>query len=128
MSTPPATLGLERRAQQNATAILADSEHNVTTMFSPMVDENYWAYRVRLTDTQAVVGFPKFFTIGIGFAREEDWNTNLPYTSDAEDIAAHIWHNHGDSIPDTPEWKQTVTAAIAIIQNAIYEDGGPDGR
>jgi hypothetical protein len=122
--TPPATLGLERRDMGDRTSIVADEDHG-TIMLAPMVNEGYWSFRVRLTDTQAIVGFPKFGTIGIGFADEEDWNTNLPYSSDAERIASHIWHNHGDSIPDTPEWKQTVTAAIAIIQNAIHEDGGP---
>jgi hypothetical protein len=122
---PPETLGLERREMGNRTSIVGDEEHG-TIMLAPMVNEGYWSYRVRLTDTQAIVGFPKFITIGIGFAVEDaSWNTNLPYTQDAERIADHIWHNHGDSIPDTPEWKQTVTAAIAIIQNAIHEDGGP---
>jgi hypothetical protein len=119
--TPPATLGLERRPEPDATVILPDDEQ--TVIMTPPISGDYWAYRVKLTDTQAVVGFPKFFTIGIGFAEEEDWNTNLPYTSTAEAITDHIWHNHGPSIPDTPEWKVTVTAAIAVIQNAIYQDG-----
>lgn len=65
-------------------------------MMTPMVNEDYWAYRVRLTDTQAIVGFPKFATVGIGFAIEEDWNTNLPYTCTAEEIYDHIEHNKGD--------------------------------
>jgi hypothetical protein len=120
---PPTTLGLERRRTPDATVILPDDEQVV--MMTPPITADYWAYRVQLTDTQAVVGFPKFFTIGIGFAEETDWNTNLPYTSMAEDITDHIWHNHGPSIPDTEEWKITVTAAIAIIQNAIHQDGGP---
>lgn len=88
---------------------------------TPALDENYWSYRVRLTDTQAVLGFPKFWTIGIGFAVEEDWNTNLPYTSDAAEIADHIGHNKGDdSISD-----DDVIAAIRLIQAAVAEDGGP---
>ena len=126
MSTPPpATLGLERRREPDATVILPDDEHT-TVLMTPPITADYWAYRVQLTDTQAIVGFPKFFTIGIGFADEPwSWNTNLPYTQSAEAITEHIWQNHGDSIPETPEWTMTVTAAIAIIQNAIYEDGGP---
>ena len=55
------------------------------------------AYRVKLSETQAIVGFPKYSTIGIGFAQEEDWNTNLPWTTQAEEIFAHIAHNKGDS-------------------------------
>jgi len=121
MSAPPKMLGLERRAPKDQTVIVESGDSTVM-MFGPSVGDDAWAYRVQLTDDQAVLGFPKFFTIGIGFAVETDENTNLPYTSDAEDIAKHIWHNRGDSIPDDHEWLLTVRAAIAIIQNAIYQD------
>jgi hypothetical protein len=68
---------------------------------TPPLDEDYWLFRVRLSDKQAIVGFPKFFTIGIGFRVEEDWNTNLPYSCGAEEIYNHIKHNKGDdSISD----------------------------
>lgn len=68
---------------------------------TPPIDEDYWIMRVPLSDKQAVVCFPKFFTVGIGFQKEKDWNTNLPYTCDAEEIFAHISHNKGDvGIPD----------------------------
>lgn len=67
-------------------------------MITPPIGEGYWLLRARLTDTQAVVGFPKFGTIGIGFQHEEDWNTNLPYTCDAAEIFAHIAHNKGDEL------------------------------
>jgi hypothetical protein len=65
-----------------------------------------------------VVGFPKFFTIGIGFALEVDWNTNLPYTESAESILAHIWDNRGDESIMSTE----VLAAIRLIQTAIADD------
>lgn len=57
-------------------------------MITPALNEDYWAYRVRLSEKQAIVGFPKFGTIGIGFAVEDDdWNTNLPYSGcSAEEI------------------------------------------
>lgn len=84
-------LKLERRHQPDATVQLGD-----VAMMTPPIDEDYWAYRVRLSETQAIVGFPKLSTIGIGFAVETDWNTNLPYTSKAEDIYDHIKHNKGD--------------------------------
>jgi hypothetical protein len=85
---------------------------------TPALDEDYWSYRVRLTDDQAVLGFPKFWTIGIGFEREEDWNTNLPYTSDAGEIFEHIKHNKGDdAITD-----EDVLEAIRLIQAAATED------
>jgi hypothetical protein len=105
-------LVVERRSQIDRTV------HVGNTTLTPAIDDDYWAYRVRLSDAQAVVAFPKFFTIGIGFAREEDWNTNLPYTSDASEIAAHIMHNKGDdSIPD-----KRVVDAIHAIKKAITED------
>ena len=37
-------------------------------MVTPALSESYWAYRVKLSDKQAMLGFPKFGTIGIGFA------------------------------------------------------------
>lgn len=102
-------LTLETREQANETATAGP------VSLTPFVNEDYWQYRVRLTDKQAIVGFPKFFTIGIGFAVEDDWNTNLPYTCTAEEIYEHIKHNAGD---------ETITrddclTAIGLIQDAV---------
>lgn len=71
--------------------------------FTPPIGEGYWLFRVRLgSKGQAIIAFPKFSTIGISFAQEEDWNTNLPYTESAAHIFAHIQHNKGDeSIADS---------------------------
>lgn len=103
-------LVLETKAQQNETPMLAGGG----VMMTPPIDEDYWEYRVRLSDKQAIVGFPKFFTIGIGFAVEEDWNTNLPYTCTAEEIFSHIKHNKGDdSITD-----EDAIRAIQMVQSA----------
>jgi len=105
-------LTLERRGQQNKTVQLGG------LMMTPPIDEDYWAYRVKLTDRQAIVGFPKFGTIGIGFAVEDDWNTNLPYSVETEQIFRHIAHNKGDdSISD-----EDVKTAIKMVQEAIRED------
>jgi hypothetical protein len=101
-------LVLETRHQRNETAFAG------AFMVTPPVNEDYWEYRVRLTETQAIVGFPKFFTIGVGFSVEEDWNTNLPFTCDTDEIFQHIKHNKGDdSIPD-----EDVRAAIRMVQDA----------
>ncbi len=109
-------LKLERRDQQNRTPVLTNGVS--TVMITPQLGEDYWAYRVQLTDRQAVLGFPKFGTIGVGFAVEEDWNTNFPYTCGTEEIFNHIAHNKGDdSIPD-----ESVRAAIALIQEAARAD------
>lgn len=75
---------------------------NVQVMICPPVDADYWTFRVKVSDRQAVVGFPKFLTIGIGFAIEDaDWNTNLPYRCGPQEIWDHIKKNKGDdTIPD----------------------------
>ena len=65
-------------------------------LMTPPINEDYWFWRVRLGDGQAIVGFPKFGTIGIAFTQEEDWNTNLPFACSAKQIFGHIEHNKGD--------------------------------
>ena len=89
-------------------------------LLSPMVGEDYWVFRVKLTDKQSILGFPKFMTMGIGFAKETDWNTNLPYTCETEYIYNHIEHNKGDKTIT----KKDVIAAIKLIQAAAekYKD------
>lgn len=107
------TLTVERKAQEDGTG------HFGNIALTPRLSESYWSYRVLLSDKQAIVGFPKFFTVGIGFAvEEEDWNTNLPYTSDAVEIFNHIKENKGDAaISD-----EDCVAAIKLIQDAIVQD------
>ncbi len=85
---------------------------------TPPIDEDYWQYRVRLSDAQAIVGFPKFFSIGIGFAVEEDWNTNLPYTCGTEEIYEHIEHNKGDDAIS----REDCLAAIRMVQDAVVAE------
>lgn len=82
-------------------------------MITPPLDEDYWLFRVPLSDKQAIVGFPKFGTIGIGFQHEDyDWNTNFPYQCDALEIFNHIKDNKGDeTIPD-----EDCIKAIQMIQ------------
>lgn len=110
-------LTLERRDQQPQPPLaLGDSALYIT----PAIEEDYWAYRVRLGERQAIVGFRKFWTYGIGFAIEEDWNTNLPFSADADDILAHILENKGDESISNED----VRAAIALVQDAIREDLG----
>ncbi len=107
------TLTVERKAQENETPRFGG------LMLTPKLGEAYWSYRVLLSNRQAIVAFPKFTTIGVGFAiEEEDWNTNLPYTCDAVEILEHIKENKGDeSIPD-----EDCVAAIKLIQDAIVQD------
>lgn len=105
-------LTLERRTEANRTAVVGP------VSVSPSVDEDYWAYRVRLSDTQAVLGFPKHSTVGIGFAVEEDWNSNLPFTCGTTEIFEHIRHNKGDDAIED----DAVVAAIRMIREAVAAD------
>lgn len=110
---------LERRSQQDETPTFVTPGGGVLET-TPPIDEDYWAYRVRLSETQAIVGFPKFGTIGVGFAVEEDWNTNLPFGTSAEEIFGHISRNKGDdSISD-----DDCIAAIQMIREAAAADTG----
>ena len=60
-------------------------------MFTPSINSEYYIMRVVLYKDQALVAFPKFGLIGVGFAIEEgSWNTNLPYQVEAERLYRHI--------------------------------------
>lgn len=114
------TLQLERRDQADETGVI--ETEGVTVLFTPPVSEDYWEYRVRVSDGQAVIGFGKFGTIGIGFAVEDgSWNTNLPYQVPAEQIAAHIDINRPKGLR-----RAKVIEAIRIIQAAAHADRGTD--
>jgi hypothetical protein len=108
-------LKLEIRDQDDQTP------HVGPAMLTPPISDDYWAYRVRVADGQAIVAFPKFGVIGIGFAVEEDWNTNLPSDSSAETIYDHIEHNRGDESIT----RETCIEAIRMIQDAITADQAP---
>jgi len=45
---------------------------------TPPLDKDYWSVRVPLSKSQAIVAFPKFLTIGIGFQIEKaSWTVSL---------------------------------------------------
>lgn len=113
---------LEKRTEVDGTPVFTAGGMEVA--FTPPVGEDYWSYRVRLSDKQAVVGFPKFSTIGVGFAKERDWNTNLPYHVPVEKLFQHIKHNKGSrKISDA-----AVRTAIAMIQAAAMADRNEERR
>lgn len=92
-------------------------------MMTPPIDDEYWLFRVRLTEKQAMLGFPKFGTIGIGFAVEDDdWNTNLPYPCPALKILTHILDNKGDDDIRHSDCLE----AIIMIQEASQAHFGLD--
>ncbi|HEX3640665.1 MAG TPA: hypothetical protein VHV10_05190 [Ktedonobacteraceae bacterium] len=97
-----------------------DLGDGMSIIITPLeLDEHYWIYRVKLFEDQAIIAFPKFSTVAIGFAQEADWNTNLPYRCNAEMIYSHIKHNK--------KYKEITDgdclAAIKLIQRTIAAIG-----
>lgn len=86
-------------------------------LVTPPVSDAYWLFRVNLFEDQSVIAFPKFMTLGIGFAIEDDWNTNLPYKQEAEIICNHIWHNRRYIAIK----KKRTICAIELLQKTIKE-------
>ena len=84
-------------------------------LVTPPIDENYWHYRVKLHKDQAIIGFPKFGQIGVGFAQEKDWNTNLPTRCEPEKIYEHIAHNKKYKCIK----KEDCIKAINLIKRAV---------
>jgi hypothetical protein len=88
-------------------------------MITPAVGEkDYWMFRVKVSKKQAVIGFPKFGTVGIGFMVEDaDWNTNLPYSCPVSMLFNHIKKNKGSKVIKDADCKE----AIKMIQKAATE-------
>ena len=89
-------------------------------MMTPAIGKDgYWKYRVKLhKNGQAILGFPKFgVCIGIGFAKESSWNTNLPSDCGAEVIYNHISRNKGSKSIS----RAKCIEAIKMIQVAVVE-------
>jgi hypothetical protein len=84
------TIGIEvNEAHVDKTALLG------AFALTPPIDGDFWMWRVPVAKNQSIVAFRKFGTIGCGFQREKDWNTNLPLSCDATEIYDHIAHNKG---------------------------------
>ncbi len=93
-------------------------------LITPPISGSYWLARVRVTQRQSVVCFPKFGTIGVGFQIESDWNTNLPYTCTAEEIFEHIEHNKGRNKATRDE----CISAIRLLQEFAHQYKGTGGN
>lgn len=107
---------LELQVNSRAINDTSRSLEGTGILITPPLDESFWLFRVAVSDNQAVVGFPKFGVIGIGFQVEKDWNTNLPSGTSAFEIYDHIKHNKGAGIP-----KDRCLVAIMMIQNAVLD-------
>ena len=114
------TLEVNQKFVEANTTFSVAVTSGASIMVTPPLDEDYWLFRVKLHEDRAIVGFPKFGTIGVGFAQEEDWNTNLPYTCPAEQIFSHIKHNKQyDEITD-----EVCLEAIKLVQGAAESASG----
>ena len=83
-------LEVNKNCLDKTTHYVANDNH---IMVCPPTSADYWMFRVKLHKDQAVLGFPKYGLIGVGFAIEKDWNTNLPTNSGVSSIVNHIKHN-----------------------------------
>jgi hypothetical protein len=92
----------------------------VLIMFTPAINQDYYIMRVVLYKDQALVAFPKFSLIGVGFAIESDWNTNLPYQTETERLYEHIKVNKKYRAIT----KQTCLEGLKLLQEACkkYEE------
>ena len=88
-------------------------------LVTPSVGEkDYWVLRVKLSKKQSIIAFPKFLTLGVGFSKETNWNTNLPYSCEIDKIFNHIKQNKGSkTISD-----ENCIKAIKMIQNFIKKN------
>lgn len=110
---------LERKEQANRTVSIPLGGGTVMEV-GPTGSEQYWEYRVKVSEDQAIVGFPKYSTIGIGFAVEKDWNSNLPFrVISAEKIAKHIDRNRPKGMR-----RALVVRAIQMVREAAAKDRG----
>lgn len=93
-----------------------------TIMVTPNIDKDFWQFRVQLGHGQAIVGFPKFGMIGVGFAKETNWNTNLPSNVPTERIFNHIKENKGnDAISDDDCLKAIRMVKVATTKWQAFE-------
>lgn len=67
-----------------------EETENARILFGGVPSNDKILFVVKMCTGQAIVAFPKFSGIAIGFFEEEDWNTNLPYQCKAEEIYEHI--------------------------------------
>ncbi len=92
------------------------SSDQFSFIMTPSINGNEdWLFRVKVSDKQAIISFPKLSTLGVGFAQEnKDWNRNLPCTCETQTVWNHIKGNKGDdSISD-----QDCVEAIKIVCEA----------
>ena len=108
-----------------------ESDGQVIGMMTPEIGkDSYWLARVKVGKSQAVICFPKFGTVGIGFQKEAvDWNKNLPYStpSGANHIYQHIACNKGKG-PKEEECVQAIKMLINWVKLIMAKRGEHERR
>jgi hypothetical protein len=96
-------------------------------LICPDVGPEYWVFRVKLVKDQAIVAFPKFGLLGIGFAEEgENWNCNLPIDCrHTDEDFAEIWHHIKRNKKYPSITKKMVIEALKLIRKAYDRFGAP---
>jgi len=80
-----------------------------------------WLFRVKLKYDQAILGFPKMGTIGIGFAKEEDWDFNVPCEESVDVIFDNIKSNKRYSDISEREVREAIQMVKAVAQRYLEE-------
>lgn len=94
---------------------------NTKVMFTPPIGKDYWIFRVQVSEKQAVIGFPKFGSCGVGFqVEDDDWNTNLP--SSCETMKLYNWIKCNKRVEgDVHITDRRCIEAVELIQKAAEE-------
>jgi hypothetical protein len=85
-------------------------------LVNPTVGEGYWALRVQVAKTQAVIAFRKFGMFGIGFQKEKSYDCNLPWCCGTSEIYNCIACNRARANPEVCK------KAIRLIQETIFRN------
>lgn len=84
---------MELQINNKAVAIFItkmEENKNKSFLLGTAAKEEEILFRIKMFQDQELIAFPKFSSIAISFLIEEDWNTNLPYKCDEEEIYDHI--------------------------------------
>jgi len=92
-------------------------------VISPVVSDDYWLFRVPLFENQALLAFPKCFTMGIGFAQEEvEQNVNLPYECGIETILKYLKRNKKYEDISDAKIREAIKMLKALCKRFLQEN------
>lgn len=112
-------LKLRRRAEEDQTQVAPNLS------IGRSGGDDYWAYRVDLSDKQALIGFPKHGTIGVDFLHNH--GQDLPYSVNPERLADFFSRGRLLGGDETMP-RANVIHAIKMIREAVVEHGDGEMR